>query len=111
MIVIDEVVFPDGAHVGADAFAGAAIELLEGDALPLGGSLNDLGVNGILVPVVGDVELDGRTRAVTIEHVIDAAFDVDDQRSLDHHQAEFLAKIVFNITAQVENRFLRFFGS
>ena len=45
MIVIEEVVFADSAHVGAEAFAGAAVELLEGDALPLGGGLNNLGLN------------------------------------------------------------------
>src|SRR4029077_21093939 len=87
-IVIEEVVVADSAHVGAEAFAGAAVELLEGDALPLGGGLNNLGVNGIPVPVVRDVELNGCTRAVAVEHVIDAAFSVDDQRDLDHHQTE-----------------------
>ena len=91
MVVIEEVIFADGAHVGADAFAGAAIELLEGDALPLGGGLHDLGVDGMLVAVVRDVELNGRTGAVAVEHVIDAAFDIDDERDLDHHQVEFLA--------------------
>jgi hypothetical protein len=30
-------------------------------------------------------------RAVAVEHVIDAAFDVDDQRDLNHHQAELVA--------------------
>jgi hypothetical protein len=61
VIVIEEVVFADGAHVGADAFAGAAaVELLKGNALPLGCGLNDLRVNRILIPVVGDVELNGR---------------------------------------------------
>ena len=43
--MIEEVVFADSAHVGAEAFAGAAVELLEGDALPLGGGLNNLGLN------------------------------------------------------------------
>ena len=73
--------------------------------------LNDLGVNGILVSVVGDVDLDGRAGAVAVEHVVDATFGVDDQRDLDHDQAEFFTKIVFDVTAQVEKCFLRFLRS
>ena len=110
VVVVEEVVFADGAHVGADAFAGPAVELLEGDPLPLGGGLHDLGIDGMLVAVVGDVELDGSARAVAVEHVVDAAFDIDDQRDLDHHQVEFLAEIVFDVALEVENGFLGFFA-
>ena len=76
--MIEEVVFAHGTHVSADAFAGLAIEFLERDAFPLGRGLHDLGVDRVFVPVVGDVERDGRARAVAIEHVVDATLDVDD---------------------------------
>ena len=65
--------------------------------LPLGGGLHDLRVDGMLVAVVRDVELDRGARSVAVEHVVDAALGVDDQRNLDHHQVEFLAEIVFDV--------------
>ena len=88
--MIEEVIFAHGAHVGADAFTGAAFELLEGHPLPFGGSLHDLGVDRMLVAVVRDVELDGSARTVAIEHVVNAALRVDDEGDLDHQQVEFL---------------------
>jgi hypothetical protein len=51
----------------------------------------------MLVVIVVDVELDGRARAVAVEHVVDAALDVDDERHLDHHQVQFTAEILFNV--------------
>ena len=90
VVMVEEVVFAHGAHVGANAFAGAAFELLQGHPFPFGGGLHDLGVDGMFVAVVGNVELDGSAGAVAIEHVVDAAFRVDDERDFDHHQAEFL---------------------
>jgi hypothetical protein len=61
---------------------------LFGHPFPLGGSLDDLGLDGVQVAIVGD-ETDGMH--VAIEHVADAAFRVDDQGNLNHHEAEFLA--------------------
>jgi len=87
--VVEEIVFAHGAHVGADAFAGAAVELFEGHPLPLGRGLYDLGVDGMFVAIVRNMELNGSARAVAIEHVVDAALRVDDERNLHHHQAEF----------------------
>ena len=66
---------------------GRHVELFEGYSLPLGGGLDDLGVDGMLVAIVGNVELNRGAGSVAIEHVIDAAFRVDDQRDLNHHQA------------------------
>ena len=109
--MVEEIILADGAHVGADAFTGAALELLEGHPLPLGGGLHDLGVDGMFVAVVGNMELNWSTGAVAVEHVVDAAFRVHDQRDLDHQQAEFLAQVIFDIALQVENCFLGFFRS
>ena len=80
MVVIEEIVLAHGPHVGADSLAGLHVELLQRHALPLGRGLDDLGVDRMLVVVVGDVELNGRAGAVAVEHVVHAAFDVDDQR-------------------------------
>jgi arabinose-5-phosphate isomerase len=87
VVVVEEIIFAHGAHVGADAFTGAACELLERDSLPFGGGLHNLRVDGVFVTIVGDVELNGSAGTVAIEHVVDAAFCVDDQRDLHHHQA------------------------
>ena len=61
----------------------------------------------MLVAVVGDVELDGRPRAVAVEHVVHAAVDVDDQRDRDHHQVEFLAEVLLDVTLGGEDGLLR----
>jgi hypothetical protein len=97
MVVIEEIVFADGAHVGADAFADSAIELLEGDAFPLGRRLHDLRVDGMQVAIVRDVELNRGARPVAIEHVVDSALHIHDERHFDHHQVEFLAQVVLDI--------------
>ncbi len=67
MVVVEEVVLAHGAHVGAEALAELHAELLQRHPLPLGRGLHHLGIDGVLVVVVGDVELDGRARAVAIE--------------------------------------------
>ena len=59
VVVIEEVVLADCAHVGAEALAGAHLELAERQSLPLRRGLHDLGVNGVEVAVVCDVESDG----------------------------------------------------
>ena len=110
VVVVEEVVLADGAHVGADALAGLAVELLQRHPLPLGGGLHDLGVDGVLVAIVGDVELDGSARAVAVEIVVDAALLVHDQRHGDHHQVEFVAEVVFDVVLRLEDRLLGFFG-
>ena len=58
-----------------------------------------------------DVELDRRAGAIAVEHVVDTAFRIDDQRNLNHQEAELLAQVVFDITLQVEDSLLRLFGS
>jgi hypothetical protein len=78
VVVVQEIVFAYGPHLGADAFAGAAVELLEGHPFPFGGSLYDLGVEGMFVAIVRNMELNGSAGAVAIEHVVDATFRVDD---------------------------------
>ena len=93
VVVVQEVVFADGAHVGAEAFAGLHAEALEGHAFPLGGGLHDLGIDGVLIAIVGDVELDGRAGAVAIQQVVDAALGIHDQRHGDHHEVERLAEV------------------
>ena len=91
VIVIQEIIFSHRPHVGADTFAWAAVKLFQCDSLPLGGRLNDLGVDRILATVVRDTELNRGTRSVAVEHVIDAALGIDNQRNLHHHEAEFFA--------------------
>ena len=79
-------IFGHGAHIGADAFSGAAIELVEGAPFSFGRGLHDLDVDGMLIVSVRDVELNGSAGAVAVEHVVGAALRVDDQGHLDHHQ-------------------------
>jgi hypothetical protein len=67
-----------------------------------------LGVDGVLVVIVGDVELDGRARTVAIEHVVDAGFDIHNQGHGDHHKVQFFAEMVFDEAFQSENGFLSF---
>ena len=88
-----------------------AVELLERDAFPLGRGLHDLRVDGMQVAIVRDMELDRRARAVAIEHVVDAALHIDDERHFDHHQIEFLAQVVFDIAFHLEDGLLRLFRS
>jgi hypothetical protein len=59
VVVVEEVIFADGAHVGADAFSGAAVELLECHPLPLGRGLHDLRVDGVFAAIVRDMKLNG----------------------------------------------------
>jgi hypothetical protein len=46
----------------------------------------------MFVAVVRNVELDGRARAVAVEHIGDAALSIDHQRDVDHPQVEFRHK-------------------
>src|SRR5450755_243970 len=109
VIVVEKVIFAHGAHVGAQAFAGLHAELLERHSLPLGGSLHHLRVDGMLVAIVGDVEPDGCSGSVSVQHVIHAAVFVHDQRHFHHHQVEFLAEVVFDVPLHLEERPLRLF--
>ena len=110
VVVVEEVVFAHGAHVGAQAFAGLHVELLQRHPLPLGRGLHHLGVDGVLVAIVGDVELDRGARSVAIQIVVDAALLVHDQRHGDHHQVQFFAEVFFDVVLHLEDRSLRFFG-
>ena len=91
MVVIEEIVLAHGAHVGADTLTNFAIELLERDAFPLGRGLHHLRVDGMQVAIIRDMELNRRARPVTIEHVVDTALYIHDERHFDHHQVEFFA--------------------
>jgi hypothetical protein len=82
-----------------------ALELFARHPFPFGGGLHNLGIQGIR-----NVELGRRARAVTVEQVVDAAFPIDNPRHLDHHEAEFLRSMVFDVTAQTKDGVLRFFG-
>jgi hypothetical protein len=95
VVVVEEVVLADGAHVGADPLAGPAPELGEGGALPLGRRLDDLGVEPGFDPQAAG-ELDRGARAVAVEHVVDAALPGDDERHLHHLQIEFAAQPVLD---------------
>ena len=108
MIVIQKIIFANGPHVSADALAGVTIELLQCDSLPFRRSLYHLRIDGILAAIVRDVELNGRPGTVAVEHVIDPALAIDDQRNLHHHQAKFFAEIVLDPTAKLKECFLGF---
>ena len=96
VVVVEEVVLADRAHVGEQPFAGAHAELRERHPLPLGRGLDHLGVDRMEVAVVGDVEPDRRARAVAVEIVVHAARRVDDQRHLHHRQPKLLAEPVLD---------------
>jgi hypothetical protein len=55
----------------------------------------------MLVTVVRDVELHGRSREVTVEEVVHSALRVDNQRDLDHHDVELSAEVSLDIVLQV----------
>jgi hypothetical protein len=96
VVVVEEVVLPDGAHVGEDALAHLAVEHLERGSFPLRGGLHDLRVDRVLVVVVVDVELDRGARAVAIERVVHAAAHVADEGRLDAEEVQRLAQAVLD---------------
>ncbi len=110
VIVIEEVIFAHGAHVGAKAFARLHAKLLQRHPLPLGGGLHYLRVDGVLVVIVRRCGTGWGARAVAVEQVVDAALFIDDQRHFDHHQVELFAEVVFDVALHLEDRPLRFFG-
>jgi hypothetical protein len=104
MVVIEEVVFAHCTHIGADALAQFAFELLQRDSFPFRGGLDNLSIEWMLVAIVGDVKLDRRARAGTVEHVVDAAFHIHYDRHFNHHQVQLGAKVVLDVALEVENR-------
>ena len=108
--MIEEIVLAHGAHVGADTLANFAIELLEGDAFPLGCGLHHLRIDGMQIAIVRNVKLYGRARSIAIQHIVDPALDIDDERNFDHHQIEFFAQVIFDIAFNLEDGLLRLFG-
>jgi len=57
--VVEEVVLPHRAHVGADTLPHVAVELLERHPLPLGGGLHHLAFHALVEPEATR-EVDGR---------------------------------------------------
>ena len=106
VVVVEEVVLADRPHVRAQAFAGAHSELPEGHPLPLGRGLDHLGLEGVPVAVVRDVELDGGARAVAVEVVVNPAFHVDDEGHRNHGQAELAAEVLLDVALDREDRVL-----
>jgi hypothetical protein len=47
--------------------------------------------------IIGNVELNRCSGSITIQKVIYSAFNVYNERNLNHHQAEFLAQIQFDV--------------
>ena len=56
-------------HVGADAFSNVAIKLFERRSLPFRRRLHDLCIHRVQFAVIRNVELNGRSRAIAVEHV------------------------------------------
>ncbi len=102
--MVQEVILADRLHVGQQTLARLHAELLEGDALPLGGGLDDLRINRVSVMIVGDVESDRGSRTVPIEVVVDTAVNVDDERHLHHHQVELFGQVLFDVLLGGEHR-------
>jgi hypothetical protein len=96
VIVVEEVVLAHGAHVGVDAFADLAAELLQRPALPLRRRLDHLRLDRPLETEPGG-ELDRRARAVAVEHVVHAAVAVDDQGDLHELQIQLLGEILLDV--------------
>ncbi len=108
--MVEEVVLAHGAHVGDQALARLHAELLQGDPLPLGRRLHDLGVDRVLAVVVVDVEADRSARAVAVEVVVDAALGVDDERHLDTDEVELAAEAVLDEALDGGDRLLGLLG-
>lgn len=106
VIVIEEVVLADGAHVGAETFAETHAEIAKSGSLPLGGGLNDLSIDGMLIAIIGNVELNGSAGTIAIEHVVDAAFDVHEKRHGDHDEVQLFAEMVLDEAFNGEDGFL-----
>ena len=106
VVVVEEVVLADGAHVGDEPLAGLHAELAERHSLPLRRGLDHLGVDRVLLVVVRNPEAHGRSGAVTVEVVVDAARRVDDQRHLDADQVELAAQTVLDVTLHGRKRAL-----
>ncbi len=107
--MVQEIVLADGSHVRANALAPLAMELFQRDSLPLRGRLHNLGIDGVFVVIVGNMERDRRARSIPVQHVIHTAFHVHDQRHLDHHQVEFFTEVIFDVPFYLEDRLLGFF--
>ena len=69
VVVIKEIILADSTHVGQNTLPNLHPELLQGPTFPLGGGLHHLSVDGVLVVIIGDMELDGGSRAVAIEEM------------------------------------------
>ncbi len=86
-----------------------AIELLQRHPFPFGCGLHHLRIQRMQVAIVRDMELNRRARPIAIEHVVDSAFDIHDQRHFHHHQVEFFAQVVFDITLHLKDGLLGLF--
>src|SRR4030067_283732 len=57
MVMVQEVILTHRPHVSAQALADFHFDMLECHALPLGGSLYHLGMEGVFIIVIGNMEL------------------------------------------------------
>ncbi len=97
VVMVEKVVLPDRAHVGEKPLTGLKVELLQRHPLPLRRGLNDLSFDRVEIAIVRDAELNGSPGAVPVQHVVDPAVGLHDQRNLDHHQVELLAQVLFDV--------------
>ena len=93
--MVEEVVLTDRAHVGDDALADRAVELLQRHPLPLRGRLHHLRAQSRLDAEAAG-ESDRGAGTVAIEIVVHAALLGDDQRHFDAEEVELAAEAVFD---------------
>ena len=107
VVMVEEVVLADRAHVGVDAFADVAAVLLQGEPLPLRRRLHDLCVHP-RADAEPAREVNRRARAVAVKVVIHAAFFLDDERHLHQLQVQGLGEAVLDVALYRVDRALGF---
>src|SRR5512147_1354463 len=70
MIVIKEIILAYCTHVCDETLTRLHAKLLQRYSFPFGGSLDNLGVDWMLVVIVRDVKLNGSARAVAVQVIV-----------------------------------------
>jgi len=109
VVVVEEVVLADCAHICQQTFADIHTELFQGHSFPFCGGLDELGADGF-VEAEAAGELDWCTGAVAVEEVVDAGFDVDDEGDGDADEVELFAEVLLDVVFDGVGGDLSFLG-